>query len=302
MAAAWLADPTGRHERRRGVVVAAVVAALVVGGAVAGGGSSPSDSTDDELAATNDDEQPEVTTTVEAASAPTTDAPTTAAPPSTAAPAPAAPTPASAGGTFGVRWITDGDTFVLSDGRRVRLAQVDAPETNECFGSESTAALRTLIDGREVTLRRPPTGPETDRYGRTLADVQVAGRSVNEALVATGAAEWYEEFADEDADLARRLESAESAARRTRLGLWSACSTTPPPAPPVTQALVTPTTAATAPSGGNCHPAYPDDCIPPAPPDLDCGDVKRKVRVDHAHGDPHGFDANDDGWGCESYG
>ena len=83
-------------------------------------------------------------------------------------------------------------------------------------------------------------------------------------------------------------------------------STTARPAPPVTQALVaapatTPPTTA-QPSGGNCHPAYPGDCIPPAPPDLDCPDVARKVRVDHAHGDPHGFDRDGDGFGCDSYG
>jgi endonuclease YncB( thermonuclease family) len=99
-----------------------------------------------------------------------------------------------------VRGVTDGDTFTLDDGRRVRLAQVDAPETNECFGPQSTGSLRALVDGETVTLRRPSTGPEHDRYGRTLAEVFVGGRSVNEMLVHDGAAEWYEEFAGEDAN------------------------------------------------------------------------------------------------------
>lgn len=207
-----------------------------------------------------------------------------------------APQVAAAG--FAVRSVTDGDTLTLTDGRRVRLAQVDAPERGDCFGSESSAALRALVQNRTVTLRRPSNGPEKDRYGRTVAEVSVADTSVNEQLVRDGEAEWYDEFAREDAGLARRLRSAESDARTAGRGLWSACGVaTPAPAAPSPS-----TTPAGATDSGNCHPAYPDDCIPPAPPDLDCPDIKRKVRVDHAHGDPHGFDADRDGWGCQSYG
>lgn len=222
----------------------------------------------------------------------------TTAPPvtSTTAP-PATATPATAGlSPLSVRSVTDGDTLVVSDGRRVRLAQVDAPETSECFGSQATEALRRLTTARTLVLRPPSEGPETDRYGRTLADVHVGGVSVNEALVREGAAEWFEQFASEDPDLARRLRSAEEEARRAGRGLWSACSGTgPPPTTP-------PAPVAGDGGAGSCHPAYPDDCIPAPPPDLDCGDIKRKVRVDHAHGDPHRFDADRDGWGCESYG
>lgn len=53
---------------------------------------------------------------------------------------------------------------------------------------------------------------------------------------------------------------------------------------------------------GNCHPSYPDVCIPPDPPDLDCGEIAYKqfqVRHDVADPDPHGFDGDKDGVGCE---
>ncbi|GBD09227.1 hypothetical protein HRbin22_01476 [Candidatus Thermoflexus japonica] len=54
------------------------------------------------------------------------------------------------------------------------------------------------------------------------------------------------------------------------------------------------------PPGGNCHPAYPTVCIPPPPPDLDCGDIPyRNFPVDHRYGDPHRFDGDKDGIGCE---
>lgn len=53
------------------------------------------------------------------------------------------------------------------------------------------------------------------------------------------------------------------------------------------------------PSGGNCSPAYPTVCIPPPPPDLDCGDIPyRNFTV--LPPDPHKFDGDHDGVGCES--
>ena len=48
-----------------------------------------------------------------------------------------------------------------------------------------------------------------------------------------------------------------------------------------------------------CDPSYPTVCIPPPPPDLDCGDiVHRNFTVIGA--DPHRFDGNNDGIGCQS--
>jgi hypothetical protein len=48
-----------------------------------------------------------------------------------------------------------------------------------------------------------------------------------------------------------------------------------------------------------CDSAYPGVCIPPPPPDLDCADVPyRNFRI--VAPDPHGFDADGDGVGCET--
>lgn len=63
----------------------------------------------------------------------------------------------------------------------------------------------------------------------------------------------------------------------------------PPPPPP--------------PSGGKCAASYPSACIPPPPPDLNCGDIRYRnfhVRWDVADPDPHHFDGDRDGIGCES--
>jgi hypothetical protein len=63
----------------------------------------------------------------------------------------------------------------------------------------------------------------------------------------------------------------------------------PPPPPP--------------PSGAKCAASYPDECIPPPPPDLNCADIPyRKFRVlwNVPDPDPHHFDGDRDGIGCES--
>ena len=51
--------------------------------------------------------------------------------------------------------------------------------------------------------------------------------------------------------------------------------------------------------GGNCDPSYPGVCIPPPPPDLDCDDVSFN-NFTVVGTDPHGFDGDDDGIGCET--
>jgi hypothetical protein len=50
---------------------------------------------------------------------------------------------------------------------------------------------------------------------------------------------------------------------------------------------------------GRCDPAYPTVCIPSPPPDLDCSEVSyRNFKV--LPPDPHHFDSDGDGVGCES--
>jgi hypothetical protein len=52
-----------------------------------------------------------------------------------------------------------------------------------------------------------------------------------------------------------------------------------------------------------CASSYPDVCIPPPPPDLDCDDIRyRNFRVlwNVPDPDPHHFDSNRDGIGCQT--
>lgn len=79
-------------------------------------------------------------------------------------------------------------------------------------------------------------------------------------------------------------------------GSLAACVPAPPepdPPPPPEQAQPP------SPPASSCDPAYPGVCIPPAPPDLDCGDISfRNFPV--LPPDPHGFDTDHDGIGCET--
>jgi micrococcal nuclease len=52
------------------------------------------------------------------------------------------------------------------------------------------------------------------------------------------------------------------------------------------------------PDGGGCDPSYPTVCIPSWPPDLDCRDIQYR-RFEVIPPDPHGFDGDLDGIGCE---
>lgn len=72
-------------------------------------------------------------------------------------------------------------------------------------------------------------------------------------------------------------------------------------APPTEVPQVQQPAAAPAQTSGNCDPAYPTVCIPPLSHggDLNCGDISHR-RFTVLPPDPHNFDGDFDGVGCES--
>lgn len=79
-----------------------------------------------------------------------------------------------------VTGVIDGDTFRTKSRPRhtVRLAGVDAPEKGKPGGKAATNALRKMIAGEKVVVK--PVA--RDRYGRTVANVTLNGKSVNKAM------------------------------------------------------------------------------------------------------------------------
>lgn len=198
---------------------------------------------------------------------------------------------AQATGSCLVERVVDGDTLVCAGGDRVRLLLIDTPEMDqEPFGHLAKTILEALAPpGTELQLRLDVQ--ERDRYGRLLAYAYLPdGRMANRELARRGFAQpmtippnvRHVELMRAAADSAR-LETAGFWA----LGLYSAGEEElrgVGPAEPQTR--------------GNCHPSYPDVCIPPPPPDLDWGDIRhRRFRV--VGSDPHRFDGDRDGIGCE---
>ena len=176
--------------------------------------------------------------------------------------------------------VTDGDTFdVRIDGRRdtVRLFGVDAPELRhptrgeDPFGPEATNFMVEAIDA-PVCLEAGIT--ERDDFDRLLRYAWLPdGRMLNEELLREGLAV-ISTFPPDVRYVESRYLAAQDEARTAARGIWS---------------LV---------PAGSCDPAYPGVCIPPPPPDLDCGDIEFR-RFTVLAPDPHRFDSDGNGVGCE---
>jgi micrococcal nuclease len=124
--------------------------------------------------------------------------------------------------------VVDGDTVIVSGGRRVRLIGVDTPETKDprrpvgCFGREASRFTTSLLPAGTV-VRLVGDVEEDDQYGRLLAYVyrRADGLFVNAELVRRGYAEPLTippNLAHSDEFVALAAE-----ARLAGRGLWAAC-------------------------------------------------------------------------------
>jgi nuclease-like protein len=159
---------------------------------------------------------------------------------------------------------------------------------------------RTHRRGRRHRCPSPP------RYDRLLRYAWLdfgdgEAYLINEAMVRAG----YAAFATFPPDLkyVEEMREAGRFAREHGYGLWSGCQTDATGDTndlPAGQGIVRDANASAAPAaqGGGCDPAYPGVCIAPPPPDLNCGDVPFR-RFEVRPPDPHNFDGDFDGVGCE---
>ena len=126
--------------------------------------------------------------------------------------------------------ISDGDTLTARCGRigayeevKVRLAAIDAPERSQPYGQRSRQALSRLCYFEQATI----TERDTDRYGRTVADVSCKGQDAGTHLVAEGWA-WVYDFNGIATRRGGELFKLQDGARAQRLGLWAGAKPTPP--------------------------------------------------------------------------
>jgi micrococcal nuclease len=136
-----------------------------------------------------------------------------------------------------VKKVTDGDTFELENGEKVRLLGIDAPEkfesqklnsdaersgrdkkTIQKLGQLSSQFARELLDGKKVRLVPEPDYEDKDKYGRLLRYVYLEdGTFVNKKIVEEGYAYAYRKFPVTKLD---ELIEAERRARTQKTGLW----------------------------------------------------------------------------------
>jgi micrococcal nuclease len=120
--------------------------------------------------------------------------------------------------------VTDGDSVTVLRDRheqvKIRLYGIDAPERGQPFGTKSRQHLAGLVFGKDVRV----IPRDTDRYGRTVAQIEVDGRDVSIDMVRAGLAWWFERYAPKDG----QLRTTEQSAKGAKLGLWGDPRAIPP--------------------------------------------------------------------------
>lgn len=132
--------------------------------------------------------------------------------------------PAQAGQAFSGRvvGIADGDTLTVltnTTPRKIRLAEIDAPEKKQAFGERAKLSLSDLCFKQQADV----SPGVTDRYGRTVARVSCAGVDASLHQVQHGMAWAYTRYLTDPG-----IASAEQAARNAGAGLWADAEPTPP--------------------------------------------------------------------------
>ena len=115
--------------------------------------------------------------------------------------------------------VHDGDTLTLlvPDGAsfkqvKVRLGEIDTPESKQPYGERAKQALSDLAFGKPARV----VVETTDKYGRTVGRVYVGGVDVNAELVRLGAAWVYRQYLKDQSLLA-----VEAEAKAAKRGLWA---------------------------------------------------------------------------------
>jgi micrococcal nuclease len=187
----------------------------------------------------------------------------------------------------------DGDTLrVRVDGQpvTVRLACVDAPETSQPYGAQAANRLQTLLPtGTLVEMRVV----DTDRYGRTVAEIFKDQQSVGLQLVAEGYAVVYQDYLGGCAPNQQAYLQAEANAQAHQLNFWSQAN---PILPWDFRRGVTTQSPGNQPSADSSLPCLQSDC--------DCSDFATQAEaqavLDGIPGDPHFLDGDSDGIACEA--
>ena len=113
-----------------------------------------------------------------------------------------------------IKRVVDGDTvhvFYQDEVYKIRLTEIDAPERDQPYGSNSTEYLKSLL--KEGMVDVDISG--TDRYGRKLGRLYWRGKDINRELVSAGYAWVYDQYVTDNS-----FYENQSKAKNTKKGLW----------------------------------------------------------------------------------
>ena len=123
-----------------------------------------------------------------------------------------------------VKWVNDGDTIVLTDGKRVRYIGINTPEIDheeqraQPFGYTARTFNQQMVLNRKVRLEFDLE--RHDRYGRLLAYIFLAEETfLNEQMLQKGYAFFL--FHKPNLKYNQRLMKAQQEAMKARKGLWN---------------------------------------------------------------------------------
>lgn len=112
--------------------------------------------------------------------------------------------------------ITDGDTITVLNSQKkqvkIRMTEIDAPESHQAFGTQSKQSLSDLCFKKPVVVN----DHGTDRYKRTLGRVKCAGIDANAEQVKRGMAWAYRQYLTDQS-----IATLEEQTKSSRTGLWA---------------------------------------------------------------------------------
>lgn len=112
--------------------------------------------------------------------------------------------------------ISDGDTLtVLNANKRqvkIRLTEIDAPESKQAFGTQSKQSLADICFKKTVVV----DDKGTDRYKRTLSRIKCDGIDANAEQVKRGMAWAYRQYLTDPS-----IAGLEDSAKASKTGLWT---------------------------------------------------------------------------------
>ena len=181
--------------------------------------------------------------------------------------------------------IVDGDTIEV-DGQSIRFALVNTPEVGEYGYTQAKNFVESVCPVGSAVLIDEDDGQTQGSYGRMIAIVYCNDLNyiLNAAVLEAGHAEIETRFCSNSEF------GSDYWALIYGCGYEEPEYETPTYEEPEYESSTT---------TQNCDPSYPDFCIPSPPPDLNCGDIPQK-RFTVIGSDPHRFDGDKDGIGCES--